>query len=121
MTWNDHEHLVKAGEEVRAAWSNDIKAARLGFLGGIEAYVAMVRRFGLAAEGALGEISVDEAWQGVERLCAAFFLGVLQEESNIGNAAALLERCAGLLDGRDEACSAAAARCLEMAQELTRG
>lgn len=44
------------------------RAAVEGFHDGVEDLIAELRRYAAAAENAIGEISVDEAWAGLRRI-----------------------------------------------------
>jgi len=44
-------------------------SAQSEFRSGVNDLIAQIQRFADAAEGAIGEISVDEAWAGVQRTC----------------------------------------------------
>jgi hypothetical protein len=62
-------------EELRAVVHQLRVTAQGDFQADVERLITEIRRFAGAAEKALGEISVDEAWTGVRRTIDAFFRG----------------------------------------------
>ncbi len=57
----NHDELKKHVHEMRTE-------AQDAFSVGVEAMISEIRRFAIAAESAIGEISIDEAMWGIERV-----------------------------------------------------
>jgi hypothetical protein len=55
-------------DELRKVTRMMRQSAQASFRLGVEALIAEMRRYADAASDALGEISLDEAWTGIERV-----------------------------------------------------
>jgi C4-dicarboxylate-specific signal transduction histidine kinase len=55
-------------DDLKAMVAGMRQTAQVGFREGVDGIISEIRRFAVAAEGAIGEISIDEALEGVARV-----------------------------------------------------